>query len=247
MRSIKKWTRKQKGGTQTLIDGFQAADAFIVHELNKIDHVILFESTLSKGALPSLGLPGGRCDTAHKGSLEMTIESELFEESRMSIKIQENVFKDMTKQGKYVDTEGDSKGLKGPRRCFLTKVPFISVDYYKMNKDKMDELIRKTPSLANGSLYSFVETRAMVRIPLSLIQKAFNDAGRKKVAVNITHDGKDYHIQGHVLVAYSALIDKGLLSAPYDMAARITTRKSEKKCTHWASANSVGGQTDFYV
>jgi hypothetical protein len=218
-RKSRRGSRKQRGGAQTRLTvrgvEFQGADVFMINNYKGVDNVVLFQSRNAKG--PYLQLAGGRCEDTH-GSLEQTISEELYEESRKSIRISEDVFKKMTRAGSYVDYMGDKMGLSGMRRCFVCAVPYISTKIYNENKQIFDLLISsgnpaavgKLPGYFATLLKKYLETDAMVRIPF----KELTDA------VRAGNDGRARDVKGHHIATYvmKAIVEarkKGCL--PFDL------------------------------
>lgn len=172
---------------------YQGADVLIINEYAGVDHVVLFKDAkpLTAGQNPSYSLAGGRFEASHD-SLEHTIESELYEESKKTIRISKCVFKYMTKLGHFVVSRGDTKhGKYGLRRCYICRVPHISTTLYEQNKSIMNELTSPDTNPTNyekeaEKLRSFMETDEMLRIPLSALSASITRNGAGK----ITDDGR---------------------------------------------------------
>ena len=94
---------------------FQGADVFILTKYADTYCVVLFESVKDRS---NITMPGGRCDSKHS-SLADVANSELNEESKKSIEIDVQIFKDMETHNlqsnliTYVDIDGSGKGLEG--------------------------------------------------------------------------------------------------------------------------------------
>lgn len=230
--------RRQKGGKQVAIYiggvAFQGTDVIIINHHYAspgIPFLILFLASEATGRLPSLGLAGGRCEDTH-GTIEVTAQSELYEESRKAAYVDPDVFKDMTKKRKYVDIPGEAPKpgttmVAGNRRIFICKMPFISTTIYDANKAILD---------ANASTpHSFKETNAMIRIPLSDILKSIraDDDGRGRP---VTVHGRQFYIQSNTMKAVIAASRSGLLDEPYRLSKTVHSEKKEKS----------GEKTDTY-
>ena len=212
-------SRKQHGGAQTLItvDGvaFQGADVFIINNYKGVDSVVLFQSKNAKG--PYLQLAGGRCEDTHR-SLEHTISEELYEESRKSIRISEEVLQAMTAAKSYVDYPGDAMGLPGMRRCFVCQVPFISKTIYDENKAIFDLLISPGNPAAAAKpaghfaslLHKYLETDAMVRIPIKDLQDTLRPGNNGRA-----RPIKGHHVARYVMNAFVEARKKGFI--PFDL------------------------------
>lgn len=224
-RTTKRRTRKQRGGAQTLLRvggvDFQGADVFIINNYGGVDCAVLFQSRNRIG--PFLQLAGGRCEDTHR-SLEQTISEELYEESRKSIRITEDVFRAMTAAGSYVDYDGDARGLPGRRRCFVCQVPYINTTIYNENKAIFDLLISPGNPAAVGKpvdyykslLHKYLETDAMVRIPIKDLEDTLV-AGNNGRARKVDVDGKGtlQHVARYVMNAFVEARKKGFV--PYDL------------------------------
>lgn len=218
-RTTKRRTRKQRGGAQTLLRvggvDFQGADVFIINNYRGVDCAVLFQSNNGR---PFLQLAGGRCENTHR-SLEHTISEELYEESRKSIRISEDVFKAMTAAGSFVDYDGDARGLPGRRRCFICRVPFISKTIYDENKAIFDLLISPGNPAAVGKpaghfeslLHKYLETHALARIPMEDLEKTLMAAGNNGRARSV----KGQHVAKYVMTALLKKIEKGVV--PFDL------------------------------
>ena len=171
----------QQGGRPRLLTvqgrSYQGVEVLMLHRHHGVDTVVLFKTSSRD---PSVGFAGGRVDTAD-GSLEHTIERELFEESKKSIFISRGLFREMTRQMSYVDYEGDNHmGLRGLRRCYVCRVPTLSQTTYDTNKNIM-ELIADTmtPRAAMAALGPYFETSELVHVPVTSM-----DSGRARVQVS---------------------------------------------------------------
>ena len=241
-------SRKQRGGAQTRLTvggvEFQGADVFMINNYRGADSVVLFQSRNRMG--PYLQLAGGRCEDTH-GSLEQTISDELYEESRKSIRISEDVFKEMTRAGSYVDYDGDTKGLPGKRRCFVCAVPSISTKIYNENKQIFDLLISPGNPAAVGKpaghfeelLRKYLETEAMVRIPF----KDLTDS------VRAGNDGRAREIKGHHIATYvmKAIVEarrKGFL--PFDLRT-VKHAETLNNNKYKDSTRDLTGRIDLYT
>jgi len=258
-RTTKRRTRKQRGGAQTLLRvggvDFQGADVFIINKKDGIDCAVLFQSRNTIG--PFLQLAGGRCEHTHD-SLEKTISEELYEESRKSIRIDEEVFKAMTAEKSYVDYMGDDEGHKGMRRCFVCQVPYISKTIYDENKAIFDLLISPRNPAAVGRpdhfkslLHKYLETDAMVRIPIKVLQDTLV-AGNNGKARKVDIDGKGtiHHVARYVMNAFVDARKKGVV--PYDLGTAIvrgTVKYAQVKNNnkYIDATNDLTGSTDTYT
>jgi hypothetical protein len=84
----------------------------------------------------------------------------------------------MTAEGSFVDYPGDQHhGLPGRRRCFVARVPHVSTALYNQNKRILDSLA------PTSRLAPFLETDAMVRIPVAAIEATLRagDDGRGRM------------------------------------------------------------------
>jgi hypothetical protein len=230
--------RRQKGGKQVAIYiggvAFQGADVMIInyhYASPGIPFLVLFQASGASGILPSLGLPGGRCEDTH-GTIEVTAQSELYEESRKAVYVDPEVFRDMTKKRNYVDIPGEDPKpgttmVAGRRRVFICIMPFISTTIYDANKAILDA-DASTP-------HSFKETQAMIRIPLSDILKSIraDDDGRgRPVAVQ----GRQFYIQSNTMKAVIAALLVGSFEKLYHLGTTVHSVKKEES----------GEKTDTY-
>jgi hypothetical protein len=211
--------KKQIGGRQILINGFQGADILMINKHNGIDSLVLFEQKNARG--PYAQLAGGRCEDTHT-SLEDTICAELYEESKKTIRISKRLFEAMTATGKYVDYVGDSKaGIPGLRRCYTCKVPKISSKIFNGNKIILDKLINpRNPRYSKDlvkRLNKYLETFNMIRIPLANIEASLivGDDGRAR---EIKDDfGINHHVARFVMIAYIKAKNAGLIVSPFNL------------------------------
>jgi len=249
-RTTKRRTRKQRGGAQVLRDvggvAFQGADVFIINNYKGADSTVLFQSNNAKG--PYLQLAGGRCEVSHE-SLEQTISEELYEESRKSIRISEDVFQAMTAAGSYVDYDGDAMGLAGRRRCFVCLVPYISTTIYDENKKIFDLLISPGNPAAAAKpvghfaalLKKYLETDAMVRIPIKDLQDTLRPGNNGRArSIN------GQHVARYVMNAFVEARKKGFRFIPYDLRtvkyAQVENNNKYKDATH-----DLTGRIDTYT
>lgn len=241
-------SRKQVGGKQVLINiggqSYQAADVLILNTWDndgKI-YIVLYQSNLNQkqGDYPMLSLPGGRCEDSHGGRLEVTARTELYEESRKSVFINERIFEIMARPTvkKYVDIHGQEKGgLYGMRRVFVVKLPGVSQRIYNANKKIMDA--------DSSTSRCFNETNAMVRILPEELRKLVrhDDDGRGRVLTR--KDGKKYWIDSTVMKAFIAAKHEGLIENPFFMERRMEEKaKSGQIC--WSQPTINGITTDTY-
>jgi len=253
-RTTKRRTRKQRGGVQVLLDvggvKFQGADVFIINKYGGVDCAVLFQSKNAKG--PFLQLAGGRCEDSHE-SLEQTISDELYEESRKSIRISEDVFKAMTAVGSYVDYDGDAMGIFGRRRCFVCQVPYISKTIYDENKAIFDLLLSpRNPAAAAkpvghfaALLKKYLETDAMVRIPIKDLQDTLvaRNNGRAR-SIN------GHHVARYVMNAFVEARKRGFV--PYDLGTAIGLRRVnheelKNNNTYRDATRDLTGRIDTYI
>ena len=216
--------KKQIGGKQILINGFQGADILMINKHNGIDSLVLFEQRNSRGYYVQLA--GGRCEDTHT-SLEDTICAELYEESKKTIHISKRIFEAMTATGKYVDYVGDSKaGIQGNRRCYTCKVPKISSKIFNENKIILNKLVDpKNPHYSKDlvkRLNKYLETFNMIRIPLANIESSLivGDDGRAREIKD--EFGIKHHVAKFVMISYIKAKNAGLIVSPFNL---IHTRK----------------------
>ena len=212
----------QIGGRQALINiggvDFQGADVLIINNYKGNDTIVLFTQRNAMGIYAQL--PGGRCEDTHNG-LEETASLELYEESKKSIKISIDIFKNMTRDRKYVDYDGGSRGLFGKRRCFICRVPKISRTIFNNNAKILRKLINPRNPRFNislpGKLRKYMETYDMVRIPINnIISKIIpGDDGRGREITDI--DGNNIFVAKFAMTAFIKAYNKSLITNPYNL------------------------------
>lgn len=184
---------------------YQGADILLIHRYNGQDTIITFAQRNHRGSY--VNIAGGRCETKHR-DLEDTASIELYEESCKSVFIASDVIRDMTKHGSFVDYPGDTHHeLPGRRRCFVARAPHVSTTLYNQNKRILDSLpVRR-------QLVPFLETNAIVRIPLADIEATLEtgDTGHARIINGV-------NVSRFTIVAFIRAKAAGLLSSPYDLA-----------------------------
>lgn len=224
--------QEQLGGQQKLIvvngKNFQGADILMINIYKGEDTIVLYEQQyLQKPGFFYAQLAGGRCETSHK-SLEDTISSELYEESKKSINISKELFIDMIKTNKFVDYEGDKNGLLGSRRCYICRVPFISKTIFDNNNTILNHLLNiSNPKFHNNQgklnelkkkLSKYMETYNMIRIPIKNIRDSIKTDNRMTGRVIKDNNGIDRHIASYVIKAFKMADRIGLdnlINKPY--------------------------------
>ena len=201
--------KTQKGGRHRLLSvmgtPFQGVEVLILYQQS----IVLFRTS---DATPSLGLPGGRCDTGD-GTLEHTIERELYEESKKSLFISRQIFNRMSRQDKFIDYVGDRHaGLHGMRRCYVCRIPFLSPAFYDTNRNIMELLVGNMTQRAARAYEPFFETADMVLVPLRTMDTLYNRHLARQRA-----DVGGIRIQQSAWKAYGDARRLGLLQQPFVM------------------------------
>jgi len=162
---------------------FQGAEVMLINTYNGVDTVVAFKTA---GPNPSLGLAGGRCDNTDR-TIEQTVGRELYEESRKTIHISTQLFKNMTAQRSYVDYLGDRAhpGLHGMRRCYICHVPYISTTNYNKNHNILDLLEEKATARERQALDPYLETVDMVRIPMASLAKRVRSVNGVRIQTSL--------------------------------------------------------------
>jgi hypothetical protein len=159
----------------------------------------------------------------------------------------------MTAEGSYVDYDGDDKGLKGMRRCFVCQVPYISKTIYDENKAIFDLLLSPGNPAAVGKpaghfaalLKKYLETDAMVRIPIKDLQDTLV-AGNNGRARSVNGQ----HVARYVMNAFVEARKKGFV--PYDLGTAIGLGKVkyaqiENNNKYKDATRDLTGRTDTYT
>ena len=147
---------------------FQGADVFILTKYADTYCVVLFESVQDRN---NITMPGGRCDSNHSYLADVA-KSELNEESRKSIEIDVQIFKDMETQNlqsnliTYVDIDGSRGGLQGKRRVYFFYIDNFEIRYFNSNKALLDEKAERYPKSVN---HAYLEMQTLVLIPIENI------------------------------------------------------------------------------